>query len=90
MTFLQRFSHRFHTAMTRRAAIRTLEHLRHLDDDILKSVGISPALLAKGPAFYPWREELAPAALQQVEVRTIVAVSQPADDLIESVRQAAA
>jgi len=57
MGFIQRSAQRFNQAMTRSAAVKVHQHLVTLDPDMLARSGVSLELLAKGPAYFPWKED---------------------------------
>ena len=58
MSLFRLFSGRLIASMEKRAAIRVHEHLQLVSAENLIKAGISPELLAQGPAAYPWREEV--------------------------------
>lgn len=75
MSFLNTLSVRFLESMEQRTAARVYEHIYRLDADLLERAGISPELLAQGPAAYPWRDD---AVKAQTSVITKMAMSDTA------------
>lgn len=59
--------------MEKQAARRVHQHIQHVDSDVLHWAGISPELLARGPAAYPWRIE--PASEAGPTVQSVVSAT---------------